>query len=204
MCSFAKRNTELFLFLFLATHLIFNPNPLGIPTRNIPESSKIHQCTFGTMPLTSKCAMHFRWSFIFSTYGLYFLPGSNVVPFQGESTNFQWHWIFPKKCHLEDFDGFGVVRVKRNRSESVVIIDTPLDVIALHSSVWFDLHINVVWLCNGAHLHWNCLSFSLKRSLMFLVYHILDVTHPGINTCKVSAWSCICFFCRYFCSYFVL
>ena len=26
--------------------------------------------------------LHFRWSFIFSTYGLYFLPGSNIAPFQ--------------------------------------------------------------------------------------------------------------------------
>ena len=26
--------------------------------------------------------MHFRWSFIFSTYGLYFLPGSNFALFE--------------------------------------------------------------------------------------------------------------------------
>ena len=26
--------------------------------------------------------MHFRWSFIFSTYGLYFLPGSSFAPFE--------------------------------------------------------------------------------------------------------------------------
>ena len=26
--------------------------------------------------------MHFRWSFIFSTYGLYFLPGRNFAPFE--------------------------------------------------------------------------------------------------------------------------
>ena len=57
--------------------------------------------------------MHFRWSFIFSTYGLYFLPGSNVAPFEevkvpvSNSAN-----CFPKKFHLKDFDKFGVVRVK--------------------------------------------------------------------------------------------
>ena len=41
-----------------------NPNPLGIlhvhVARNLPESSKIHQCTFGNMPSSSKCTMHFR------------------------------------------------------------------------------------------------------------------------------------------------
>ena len=76
---------------------------------NPPKSSKILQCTFGNMPLSSKCTMHFRWSFIFSTCGLYFLPGSNFGPL--ESTSFQRCWIFPKKCPLEDFGGFGVVRV---------------------------------------------------------------------------------------------
>ena len=27
---------------------------------NLPESSKILQCTFGNMPLSSKCTVHFR------------------------------------------------------------------------------------------------------------------------------------------------
>ena len=26
--------------------------------------------------------MHFCWYFVFSTYGLYFLPGSNFAPFE--------------------------------------------------------------------------------------------------------------------------
>ena len=33
------------------------------------------------MPLSSKCTMHFRWSFIFSTYGLYFFA-SNLAPLE--------------------------------------------------------------------------------------------------------------------------
>ena len=78
--------------------------PLGILARNLPESSKILQSTFGSMPWSSKCTMHFRWSFIFSTYGLYFLPGSNFAPiWRGESTSFQ-------QCSLDDFGGFGVVK----------------------------------------------------------------------------------------------
>ena len=57
--------------------------------------------------------MHFRWSFIFSTYGLYSLPGSNFAPFEevkvpvSNSDEF-----FQKKCPFENFGGFGVVRVK--------------------------------------------------------------------------------------------
>ena len=64
------------------------------------------------MPMSSKCTMHFRWSFIFSTYGLYFLPGSNFDPFEevkvpvSNSAEF-----FPKSAPWEDFDGFGMVRV---------------------------------------------------------------------------------------------
>ena len=61
---------------------LLNPNPVGILARNLTESSKILQCTFGNMPLSSKCTTHFRWSFIFSTDGLYILPGSNFVPFE--------------------------------------------------------------------------------------------------------------------------
>ena len=76
-------------------------DPLGILARNLPESSKILQCTFGNMPLSSKCTMRFRWSFIFSTYGLYFLPGSIFPIWRGESTSFQQCWIFPKKCPLD-------------------------------------------------------------------------------------------------------
>ena len=41
---------------------IINPNPLGILARNLPESSKILLGTFGNMPLSSKCMVHFRWS----------------------------------------------------------------------------------------------------------------------------------------------
>ena len=54
----------------------------------------------------------FCWSFIFSTYGLYFLPGSIFAPFEevkvpvSNSADF-----FPKKCPLEDLGGFEVVRV---------------------------------------------------------------------------------------------
>ena len=63
--------------------------------------------------------MHFRWSFIFSTYGLYvymyvyFLPGSNFAPFEEVKVPVSNGAEFvKKKCHLEDFDGFGVVGVK--------------------------------------------------------------------------------------------
>ena len=56
--------------------------PRGTLAGNFPESPKIHHCTFGNMPLSSKCTMHFRCSFIFSTHGLYFLPGSNFAPFE--------------------------------------------------------------------------------------------------------------------------
>ena len=55
--------------------------------------------------------MHFRWSFIFSTYGLYFLPGSNFAPFEEVKVP-----VSQKKCPLEDFGGFGVVRVLKYRS----------------------------------------------------------------------------------------
>ena len=62
-------------------NLLINPNPLGILARNLPESSKIVQCTFGNMPFN----IHHAFSLIFhifSTYGLYFLPGSNFAPFE--------------------------------------------------------------------------------------------------------------------------
>ena len=44
--------------LFDSLQHMFNPNPLGILARNLPESSKILHCTFGNMPLSSKCTMH--------------------------------------------------------------------------------------------------------------------------------------------------
>ena len=66
----------------LARNLPEPSNPLGILARNLPESCKILQCTFGNIPLYSKHTMHFRWSFIFSTYGLYVLPGSTFAPFE--------------------------------------------------------------------------------------------------------------------------
>ena len=47
--------------------------------------------------------MHFRWSFVLSTYGLYFLSHLKRGNYQ-----------FPTKCPLEDFDGFGVVRVQQS------------------------------------------------------------------------------------------
>ena len=75
-------DNDIFEQLSECNNSMFNPYPLGILARNLPESSKIHQCTFGNMPLSSKCTMHFRWSFIFSTYGLYVLPGSNFAPFE--------------------------------------------------------------------------------------------------------------------------
>ena len=95
-------------------YVSLNPNPLEILARNLPESSKILQCTFGNMPLhvhvhvhvSSKCTMHFRWYFIFSAYGLHFLPFDEVkvpVSISGE---------FYPKGPLDDFGGFGVVRVK--------------------------------------------------------------------------------------------
>ena len=39
---------------------------------------------------SSKCTMHFRWSFIFSTYGLYFMPGSNFA-----AHLMRWKYQFP-------------------------------------------------------------------------------------------------------------
>ena len=83
-----------------------NPNPLCILAMNLPESSK--------MPLCSKCTMHFRWSFTFSTYGLYFLPGRNFAPFEEVKVPVSNSAEFSqKKCPLEDFAGFGVVRVNK-------------------------------------------------------------------------------------------
>ena len=75
----------------------FIPNPLSILARSLPESAKIHQCTFGNMPLSSKCTMHFRWSFIFSTHGLYFLLCSNFGPF--EEVKVPVYNIFPN-CRI--------------------------------------------------------------------------------------------------------
>ena len=62
------------------------------------------------MPLSSKCTgMHnFHWSFIFSTYGLYFVPGSNFAPFKEEKVPVSNSAeFFQKECPLEDFGGFG-------------------------------------------------------------------------------------------------
>ena len=94
----------------LARNLLEPSNPLGILARNLPESSQIIQCTFGNMPLSSKCTMHFRWSFRFSTYDQYFLPGSNLAPFEevkvplpvSNSAEF-----FPQKKILEDLGWLG-------------------------------------------------------------------------------------------------
>ena len=93
--------------------LYINPNPLGILARNLPASSKTHQCTFGKMPSSSKCTMHFRWFFIYSNYGLYFLPGTVMLPHLKKwKYQFLEVQIFSQKSGpLEDFDGFGVVRV---------------------------------------------------------------------------------------------
>ena len=76
----------LFCIISMIKHLLsvtfIITNHLGILARNLPESSKILQCTFGNMPYRQNAPMHFRWSFIFSTYGLYFLPGSNFSTFE--------------------------------------------------------------------------------------------------------------------------
>ena len=54
--------------------------------------------------------MHFRWSFIFSTYGMYFLPGSNFAPFEevkvpvSNSTEF-----FQKSATWRILEDLGVV-----------------------------------------------------------------------------------------------
>ena len=77
--------------------------------RNLPEFSKIIQCTFGNMPLSSKCTMHFRWSFIFSTRRLYFLPGSNFAPFEEVKVPFSNSADFYSQ--KVPFWGFRVVRV---------------------------------------------------------------------------------------------
>ena len=59
--------------------------------------------------------MHHAFSLIFHIqhlYGLYFLPGSNFAPFEEVKVPVSNGAEFKnKKCHLEDFDGFGVVRV---------------------------------------------------------------------------------------------
>ena len=60
------------------------------------------------MPFSPKCTVHFRWSFIFSTYGLYFLPGGNCAPFEEvEVPVFNSADVYPPKMPL---GGFGVVR----------------------------------------------------------------------------------------------
>ena len=54
--------------------------------------------------------MHFRWSFIFSTYGLYFLPGSNFAPLEEVKVPVSNSADFFQKSApwriLEDFGGF--------------------------------------------------------------------------------------------------
>ena len=67
------------------------------------------------MPLSSKCIMHFRWPFIFSTYGLCSLPSSNFAPFEEVTAPVSNSAEFSSKNNpLEDFAGFGVVRVNGN------------------------------------------------------------------------------------------
>ena len=56
--------------------------------------------------------MHFRSSFVFSTYGLYFLPGSNFDPFEEVKVPVSNSAEFFQNCApLVDFGGFGVARV---------------------------------------------------------------------------------------------
>ena len=50
------------------------------------------------MNLSAKCTMHFRWSFIFSTYGRYFLLGSNFAPFEEVKVPVSNSADFFKKC----------------------------------------------------------------------------------------------------------
>ena len=77
--------------------------------RNLPESSKIVQCTFGNMPFSSKCSKRFRWSFIFmacTSCQVVIFPHLNRWKYQ-----FPTVLNFPQKCPSEDLGGFGVVRV---------------------------------------------------------------------------------------------
>ena len=98
----------------LARNLPEPSDPLGILARNLPESSKIHQCTFGNMPLSSKCTMHFCWSFIFSTYGLYFLPGSNFSHLK------RWKYQFPTVLNFSQKVPLGSVHLIKSLSPPVL------------------------------------------------------------------------------------
>ena len=109
--SFPWRNC----FICIWTMTI-NTNPLGILSRNL-------QCTCINMPLSSKCTVHFRWSFIFSTCNLYFLPGSNVAPFEEVKVPVSNSAEFFQKVTL---GGFWVVRVN--------------DLILPHTDVCIALH----------------------------------------------------------------
>ena len=77
--------------------IMFNPNHWGILARNLPESSKIHQCTSGTMPLSSKCTCIFV---DLSYSALMACTSCQAV-------------ILPhlKRWKYQFFDGFGVVKV---------------------------------------------------------------------------------------------
>ena len=99
-----------FILAFYVKTIIINPNPLGILARNLPESSKIHRCTFGNMSLSSKCI------FVDLTYSALMACTScqvAILPHLKGCTSFQQCWFFPNKCPLEVFGGFEVVRVNK-------------------------------------------------------------------------------------------
>ena len=80
---------------------LINPNPVRILARK-PSwiLQKSISALLETCPLSSKYIMHFRWSFIFSIYGLYFLPGRNFAPFkEGNVPISNSAEFFPKSGH---------------------------------------------------------------------------------------------------------
>ena len=103
-----------------------NPNPLGILARNLPESSKLIKCTFWKHALTLIFKMHHAFSLIFHIQHLMACTSCQAVilphlkrvkvPVSNSAEFFQ------KKCPLEDFGGFGVVRVNYKWQQLIHII----------------------------------------------------------------------------------
>ena len=106
---------HIFSLFFAISCDLFNPNPRGILARNLPESSKILQCTFGNMPLIFK--MHWSCIFVDLSYLALLAFASCQVVILSHLKRWKYQFptvlvFFPKRCPLvlEDFRGFGVVR----------------------------------------------------------------------------------------------
>ena len=94
---------------------VINPNPIGILARNLPESSKIHSALLETCPYLQNAPCIFvdlSCSVLMACTSCQVVIVHHLKRWKYQFIT-QW-WIFPKiKCPLEDFDGFGVVRVNR-------------------------------------------------------------------------------------------